>query len=285
MKLLRGLLAGRWPLLLLTVPYTILWTQAAASGGWLTVLAHAALVLYGFACFDALMLDRAGEVRLGLRRERGAIDPEHLEICRIVTGATAGVLGVILLVVEPWVGVSVLAALAILALLSLGRPADRPRWAMRWLEVILPVAALLLPALVIRSYAASLVASDPEAGGAMSGSVLLATLLGAVMLAGYVLLCFLRDEDADRGEGFSTTATILGRGGATVVLFLIFALASLVAIRGTGLGAWAWPLGMGVAVLGMFTLWASAQRAGAIAVGVWAAGSAVIALSLSIELA
>lgn len=116
---LQALLSGRWLIAFMVLPYALLWARAADSGGVLMALLVTALLLFYFACLDEIYTARLDETRLGFVRERGRVDPQAATIAKYLFGGTAKVLAIILLFVQPWVGLAGLIALTAIWIASL----------------------------------------------------------------------------------------------------------------------------------------------------------------------
>lgn len=301
---LSALLTGRWLIAFMVLPYALLWARAADSGGWLMALMVTALLLFYFACLDELHTVRLDETRLGFLRERGRVDPEAVGVAKYIFGGTAKMLAIILLFVELWVGVM---GLTVLTLIWLGSLRVR-RWSVKtlWAEMIVPLAVLMVPLILVDWFSTRAIqlrtgspnVDAPElmgvVGGLVSPGVQLATILGAAMMAGFLLLCAMRDEPADRGIGLITTPTMLGRGRAGVAFFAIATAAVVLAIRGSaaavqygdeamvGQMLWPWSIAAMVAILSMLGVLLSAEREEPLAVGVWGAGTIALAIFLNL---
>lgn len=304
-----ALLTGRWSIALMVLPYALLWSRAADSGGVLMALMVTALVLFYFACLDEIHVRHLDEIRLGLIRQRSRIDPQDIGIAKILFGGTAKVLAIVLLFAELWVGVMGLAVLTLLWVSSM----QTRRWPVKtlWAEVLVPLTALTLPLILIGWFAERGVRAGLDAplnaaqraewtgviGGLVSPGVQLATIVGAAMLAGFLLLCAIRDEPADRGEGLVTTPTMLGRGRAGLAFFAIAAAAATLAIRGAaaplqygdpamfadGRMVWPWSIAVLVTILSMLGVLLSAEREEQTAVGLWGAGTIAVAIVLNLS--
>lgn len=276
--MLRALLTGRWLIAFMVLPYTLLWSDVAGSGDVLAALLVVALLLFYFACLDELHTQRLDETRLGFVRERGRVDPEHATIAKYAFGAIAKVLAIIALFTQFWVGIVGLLALTLIWLSSL----STRRWRVKtlWAEILIPLCALMLPIILVGLFASAPLTSADR----------LATVIGTAMLAGYLLLCAMRDQPADRGDGLVTTATLLGRMRSGLLFFGIAAVATTLTIRGASAVvsygvvdmtqdrvfvwmAWPWSIAVFVAILSMLGVLLTAEREDSLAVGIWGAGA------------
>lgn len=313
----------RVPVLLFALPYSMLWMGVSDSGGWLMVLAHAALVLFGFAGVDASMLRRGMEPRLVLKRGSDWFDLRVIEVSRAVLGIAALILGFALLFVQWKIGLVALVALVAMEVCADG---INDRWRRRrfaWAEWTLPLAMVVAPAMLIgasaKSRAARLdvmleeaqrkvrefeTAVTPEVRDAaearvaelamalkqtvlMSHGVVAATVLGALAMGAYVLLCLRRDEMLDRGERLVTTPTRFGRPFAGVLLVVMLGAAIGIAAAGVSAGWWTeagWWCAAIAAWGAVMTVWAAASNRDDTAAGVWylAHLAMVIALTLTV---
>lgn len=254
---LRTAEALRLYLLPLTVPYAILWAGIPGSGAWIMVITHALLVLLYAQSLDAACRSADLEPRLALTPDRHAFIGHAASIGRFLTIDVLIVFILVLLIIEPMLGVS--AAMAMLAILVFIRNLNpRQRWFML-AELWWAVLVMLVPLVLVMVRSAN--GADGSRIVVPPGTVA-ATLLGAAMLAAYIGLCLIRDEPLDRGAGLRTTATVLGRAGAVAGVFLSLFLAIGVAAWGSSRGWWWW---------------------GAAAVGGWSALVAVYLLAIGHE--
>ena len=306
--MLRALLTGRWLIAFMVLPYTMLWSPVAGSGGVLAALLLIALLLFYFACLDAMHTARLDETRLGFVRERGRVDPELAAISVYLFGAIVKVLALVMLFTQFWVG---LAAFIALPLIWFGSLSTR-RWQVNtlWAEILIPLSALMLPIILVGFFSRgafdALFEQAPTgaereawmgvAGGLLSPGARLATVIGSAMLAGYLLLCALRDQPADEGDGLITTATLLGRMRCKMLFFGIAAVATLLAIRGANavvtyggadptqalVMAWPWSIAVFVAILSMVGVLLTSEREDALAVGIWGSGTIATGVFLNL---
>ena len=305
---LQALLTGRWLIAFMVLPYALLWTRAADSGGAPTALLVVALLLFYFACLDEIHTARLDETRLGFIRQRGRVDPQAALTAKYLFGGLAKILALVMLFLQPWVGIAGLIALTSIWLASL----STKRWPVKtlWAEVLIPLCVLMLPLILIDFFAEAAVSSWFDAdstaaqrnelvgavGGLVSPSVRLATVIGAAMLACYFLLCAMRDEPADRSDGLITTVTFLGRARAGLLFFLIAAATTALSIRGASAivaygaidisalrMAWPWTIAAFVSVLSMIGVLLTAERENGLAVGLWGAGAIAVGLFLNLS--
>jgi hypothetical protein len=296
MVIVRALLAGRWVIGAMVLPYALILSRGASSGGWPAALALLASLLYAMACIDELMLRREDELRLALVRHRGQSHPEVLAVARTMFGSIAALLSLVVLLIQPWAGMALLAALVLIRL-GLGSDDDsRARWMLRWSEFTLPLIALVIPLILVRVYAAQSLrddvahAYDPAAAEVAAQHLMvsdglgacgvLAVLLGAGLLSGSLLLCIMRDEHADRGAAITTTATLLGRRGAALVLTLITVFVGAMAIAGAAKGCWSWGVPIVAFALAQLALWAVLIKSERIAAPAWMVVSIGIGLAI-----
>jgi len=222
--------------LFFALPYAWLWTHAApsgevhASGGALTVAIHALLLLFYFASSDLRQVRQGIVPRLRAVRSFEMPDPDVLEAARAHLGVLLLAVCAVQLVLEPRVAMlGLLAGVMILFTVGSGDALAR-RWRYRFAEVILPIALLVLPMMLLEGWASRASAlfmeegASPEfiahaAKGVMGNHAIVATILGALMLCAFVILCFLRDRVQDIDSGIGTLATSTGREGATAAMF------------------------------------------------------------------
>lgn len=268
MSLAHALFVGRWSMLLLVLPYTLVLTRAPGTGGSLAAIALGFAVLYYFACVDRRVAANSGQLRLAMRRDRALVNEDVFSLAKVLFGAAAAVLALLLLAFVRWpVGLTLLAALGVIALLD----AISDRWPMRLVELALPAAMLGLPYVLLRWFASPLLDH---------GGYAVLTLTGGLLMAGYVLLCLMRDVRLDAGERRVTTATTLGPDGALAV-FVLYAGGAMALLIGYGAG---WGLGA-AAVLplaGMIVVWLASIGWTGYAVGLWYLAAAVAAIVLNL---
>ncbi len=282
--IIRLLESTRLYLLVFTLPPALVWFGFAGNAdagigaaGILLVAAHALLVLFHVTSFDASTLAWGASPRLGMTGDREHWEPGLVDRVRMVYAALTGLIVAVLFFaaifspVSFWWVLLVLGALILVGVLTGG--ADRPsrRWRMMFAEVLWPGLMLIVP-LVLAGW----LLGDGDVGR-RSPAV---TGVSSLLLAGYVVLCLLRDEALDFGEGQRTLATVLGRGGAAVVLFLLLCTLLVVTSRGTEFGWWGWPVAAVSGVAGLAAMWGLAARDGEGMVGIWVLGSAVVGVGM-----
>jgi len=283
-RILRLLATLRVSALFFSVPYTILWADAARSGGALLVVGHAVMLLLFLAVFTARTMRAGEEPRLSIVRDHSMFDIDAAERAAFVLTALAVIVGLALLVGHFWLGVVLLLAVALIHALTRGvRPRAR---GLEFAELTWPAAVLIGPLTLVHLLERRAIARAVEgiegavAYPAMGAGVGAATLLGALAMAVFVVLCLLRDEPEDRGIGVRTTATVLGRAGTTVFLFLWMSLALVLAAWGGVNGLWSWTVPAILGVAAMAVGWFTASRIEGYAVGLWAAAHALVAIIL-----
>lgn len=303
--ILQALLTGRWLIAFMILPYALLWSRSAGSGGELMAFMVVALALFYFACLDEIHVSRLDETRLGFSRQRGRVDPEAVGIAKYLFGGIAKLLVIALLFIHFWVGLLGLVALAAIWFGSL----RTRRWQVKtlWAEVLVPLCVFMLPLIFVGVFAdravTDMLGHPPSAAqqmqllgvteGLVSPATRLATVIGAGLLSCYLLLCTMRDEPADRGAGLVTTVTLIGRARAGLAFFLIAAATMALTIRGASAVVayggvdlatgrievatlqmvWPWSVAVFAAVLAMFGVLLTAEREHALAVGIWGAGA------------
>ncbi|MCA9310324.1 MAG: hypothetical protein KDA21_03910, partial [Phycisphaerales bacterium] len=110
----------RLPLLLFSLPYTLLWHEATGAGGWLMVVAHAALLIFYATHFDSILLREGDEPRLSLIRDRFLHAPGPIATMRLVSAVAALASSLALLAVNWRLGALGLLALALILALTRG---------------------------------------------------------------------------------------------------------------------------------------------------------------------
>jgi len=261
----------RIPVRALTVPYAFAW--ADGPGKPLLVLAFGLLILLHLSLFDTRTILAGARPRLGLTRDRDLWSPAIIDRARAIAGVLIGLIVVLLLFVS-FGGAVVVAIAAGLVLLMTGGVSRRAeRWRMLFAEVLWPALMLIVPMGLF-----SWILADRGVDTVGSGRA--ATGVGALVLAAYVLLCQVRDQRLDTGQGQRTLATIIGRGGATLVLFLVLAALLIVSARGAGMGMWEWWPAAIAGIASLVAIWSVASEAIDGAPSMWAAAGFVIALGV-----
>lgn len=264
-------------MLFFTLPYAMLWVYGSsegyvhASGGWPTVAIHSLLMLVHFAGADMRQARQGLMPRLRIVRSFSIPDPDELEVARAQLSLLTLGLIVIQLFIAPRVALFALIALGIILVASgLGDPQRTRRWRHRFAEVILPVALLVLPMALIASPGAEAMEAARQAGDAqrlaqleghaLRDGAVVATILGALILCAFVLMCFIRDRVQDLGAGIATAATSLGRDGASAAFFAVLFASIILANWASGYGAWGWPVPTVLAIGATVSAWLLAMR-------------------------
>lgn len=275
----------RLPLLLLVTPMAIVWARSPGSGGALMVIAHALLVLLYALSLDAAFMREGLDPRLGLTRDRFRIDPLRSRGARTLVAVALVPVAIGLLVIAPRIGVLTVAAAVIIALSTAN--ARGPGASRRFFlaEVVWAVVALIGPALFIglAGWNAGRNATEPPVG-VMPEADVAGTLVAALMLGGYILLCLIRDERIDRIDGQRTTATVITRPGAAGLLAVWALGAVALAAWGAAAGSWDWPVAAVCAWAALLTFWALGAERDSLAVGLWWTGSALTSVLLCVSL-
>ena len=213
MTLLRALTRGHW-----LVALTAMATAWGYTGGdWIAVPALGAIVLLWFALFEGSMLERVGEARLSLTRGRGSLIAFELTPATTMFAIAATALSLITLLANPWVGLAFLVTLGAIGLLwSQRKPAGEPK-SFIGLEWEIAVCAVLLPFLLLPGFGEERAAAIAPG----TASVVLCVTLG---LGVWMLLCVVRDATGDEAAQNRTTATAIGRVGASWMAMIALAL-------------------------------------------------------------
>ena len=287
--ILRVLESTRLYLLVLTLPPALVWFGYAGgegapgetgigAAGVLLVAAHCLLVLFHATSFDAATLAWGATPRLGMTGDREHWDPGLVDRSRMVYAALTGLVVTVLAFasifssgVSFWWVIIVLGALVLVGVLTGGADRASRKWRMMFIEVLWPGLMLVMPLIL---------AGWLEGEGELGRRSPAVTGVSCLLLAGYVVLCLVRDEALDLGENERTLATVLGRGGGAVVLFLLLSALIVATSRGVEMGWWGWSVGAITGVAGLAALWGLAARDGEGMLGVWVLGSAVIGVTM-----
>jgi hypothetical protein len=257
-------------LLAFTLPYAAAW--ADGDGKTLLTIAFSLLVIFHGTSLDTRAILESARPRLGLTRDRDLWNPPLIDRTRSIVAALLALVTVLLLFVSFRGAVAVALAAGIMLAFSAWNPPRAGRVRMMFAEILWPGFMLIVP-MILFSWILREDADAPVVGQAATG-------VGALMLAGYVLLCEIRDAALDAGKGRHTLATVLGRNLCTMVLFLVLAALLITTTRGVGLGLWPWwaPAIAGIAAL--VTLWSVAADAIDGVPPLWTAAALVIALGV-----
>lgn len=274
--LLRWIESSRLYLLVFTLPYALMWSILPRSGGGLMVVIHALLVLFYGAHLDAAALSAGRDPALALFRGRERFDAGVVRGVRTLL-AGALILSLIAMTIIQWqVGMFATGVFLCVALVAgrIYRPTARSA-SLFWPEITWPLFMLIVPALFIGAQAgagsSSAAVGETVPAWSMPRPILGATVLGAVNLAAYALLCQVRD----RAGGQRTL-------GDTVILLVLLFAAAMLGVWGVEAAWWRWPgavIGAWGALLTIFTL---AREHTGYAVGVWTLTSGGVGLALSL---
>jgi len=275
----------RLPLLLLVTPMAIVWARSPSSGGALMVIAHALLVLFYALSLDGAFLREGLDPRLGLSRDRFAIDPQRLSGARSLVAFALVLVTLGLLFVSLRVGV-LAGAVGVLIALTTGSARSGGGSRRFFLaELVWAVVALVGPALFIGLAGWSVPAGEPGATErVMPEADVAGTIVAAFMLGGYILLCLIRDERVDRIDGLRTTATVFTRGGAAGLLAIWALGAAALSAWGSAEGSWSWPVPAVCAWTALLTFWAVGAGRDELATRLWWLGSAATGVVLCVSL-
>ena len=269
--------------LFVSVPYALLWSHAlvddapgAASA--LFVATHALGVLLLLLCADRADEQRTGRRTLALWRfplgERDHANSVALPVLALLTLVS----GVALIIAAPALGFASVFVLAI----GLWQATRDTRRKLVLVELLAPLGVLILPMLLLSVFGPASDPIDPAARAVAIG----ATLLGATLLGLTLLMCQLRDLPTDALTGVRTTATNLGRRGATRLAWVWIVAAVMLSAMGASWGWWGWVVSASVALAGLASGPAFARGAWERAVIVWTlalwiAGLAFLAQAIS----
>lgn len=276
MNLLRAALNGHWLVALTVMAVAFGYTAGGTvdgSGGLVAVLALGFVVLLWFALFDRSMLERSGRARLTLRSDADAVDPLLLDPATTIYAVLAVLLSVVTLAVSFWIGVGLLVSLLAVWLLWIGRARRGRSRSFVGLEFEFALGAVVLPYLLMSGVSAA----EPAGAGAV-------TLTVALGLAVLLLLPAVRDRASDEAALNVTTATALGRVGASWVAIAALALMIVFASAASGGGVWTWGVPVIVAVASLIVVWCLATRSEENAVPVWAGVCVFVALTAALSL-
>ncbi|TVQ31035.1 MAG: hypothetical protein EA376_10640 [Phycisphaeraceae bacterium] len=290
-------------ILLFSIPFTLLWSRGLEPLGVVTgpllVVLHACVAVFWMICMARADQARGLAPRLGLRRDRLAVDHDGLGLWFLILGAFVVVLTVVMLFAEFWIGVGALLA----TLLSLWLSRQGGRYRMGLIEAIIPAVLLVGPAMLFRAHnwptpralrifsrdptdvpaeLARTLAAEPVTPEFVTAPVLAATWLGGAALLTVILLMLVRDRIADLDAGIETTATKLGRGGASALVWAWLLGVAALAAMGAGWGWWHWSVAMLAAWTAAAGLSLHTARIDGYAVGATLSGYGAMAVALGI---
>lgn len=274
-RLLAFLQSTRLYLALFTVPPAVMWvgsvdgleTGLRGMGG-LVVVAHTLLVLVHATGFDSATAGSGGSPRFALSRDEDLFWPEVSSVTRWVCAAAVAVLAVLMAIPKPSAAVVTVVALVLVLVMTGGATRGSRRFRLMFAEVLWPSLMLIVPMVVVGG-----LRSTPMPAGATA-----VTAVFALLLSMYVVLCEIRDQPLDAGQGMRTMATVAGRGVATVLLFLGFGAAILVGTRAATLAYWHWSAPGVMALAALVCMWSMPSRNEDAAPAMWMLASGYAAL-------
>jgi len=257
-RLLALVQSTRLYLAMFTVPPALLWiapTDGVESGlggaAPLLLLAHTLLVIVHATAFDSATLIAGGSPRFALSRDEDLYDPGISGVTRWIASAAVVVLAVLLLIaLRPVASILVFASLGLVTMLTGGVSSGSRRYRLMFAEVLWPALMLIVPMILFGA-----MRKAPLPPGAVP-----VTIVFALLVSVYVLLCEIRDQPLDAGQGMRTAITMVGRGVGTLLVFLGFAAAILVATRAASMGYWHWTAPGVVALAALVCTWSLPSR-------------------------
>lgn len=265
----------RVSLALFTVPPAMLWISSVdgvesglGAAGPLILLAHTLLVIAHATTFDGASVAAGGSPRFALSRDEDLFWPEVSGVTRWVAASATAVIAVLLVVPRVSAALLVAVALVLVMVLTGGVTAASRRYRLMFAEVLWPALMLIVPMVLVGG-----LRSSPMPVGAAA-----VTMVFALMLSMYVVLCQVRDQPLDAGQGMRTLATVAGRGVVTMLVFLGFGATILVATRAASMGSWHWSAAGVVALASLVCIWSlpSRNEDGAPVIWMMAAGYAAL---------
>lgn len=282
----------RLHLLVFTLPVAALWAGEPDSGGGALVLAHCLLVmLYGMTLDERI---RAGEVASG-QGPRLTLSHDRMAFADVEQAVRPARHAVLILAVFACVVMAIeslrmafFSACAVAAILVFTGPGSGREARRRFIfaEWMWAFAAILVPMLLVglRGWSQWIEARREGTGdgvATMPAAVVAASVLAALILGTYILLCLCRDRVRDEAAGWRSTATILGPVGIVVWSLIWMIAASTVAAVGTGAALWAWhPAAIVSAGAAVSAALLGSGRASAAVVAWWLMAAAVGAAML-----
>ena len=274
-RLMALLQSTRVYLALFTVPPAAMWIAAGDAGesglgaaGPLLLVAHTLLVLVHATGFDSATMAAGGSPRLALSRDEDLFWPEVSSVMRWLAAAATVVVALLMVVSRPMGAVVVLVALGLVMGLTGGATGASRRFRLMFAEVLWPALMLIVPMMIVGALRTT----------AMVPGAVSVTMVFALALSVYVVLCEVRDQPLDAGQGVRTLATVAGRSVATVLLFLALAASILVATRAATMEYWHWSAPGVVALASLVCIWSLPSRNEDAAPAMWmlAAGYAAL---------
>jgi 4-hydroxybenzoate polyprenyltransferase len=179
------------------------------------------------------------------------------------------VVAVLLLIsLHPMASILVFASLGMVTVLTGGASAGSRRFRLMFAEVLWPALMLVVPMILIGAMRKT----------AMPPAAAPVTMVFALLLSVYVLLCEIRDLPLDAGQGMRTAATMVGRNVGTLMVFLGFAAVILVSTRAASMGYWHWTAPGVVALAALVCTWSLPSRNEDAAPALWMLASGYAAL-------
>jgi len=285
--------------LLLTLPQAAMWSTVHGSGRNWMIAAHTLIALTFFLNLDLAALTNGRDPRLSLTRSRFSINTTHAELLRTIAVSVFIIVWLGLLFAD--VGLALFAAAAMLLILIRTDAANLQRGSSRLVlcELVIPATTLILPALLIGSWewgrqldvsvdgSVALTGLDAHTG-AMGANLIGSAVTGALLLGTFILLCLIRDLDADESDGLTTTATLLGRDWAVLYALIWIGATISWSAYAVGSGWWlpgGWIIGAIIAVASLIVVWSLATHMHHRAATTWFIAAAVASVMMAARVA
>lgn len=243
----------RLHLLVFTIPVAALWSGQPDSGGGAMVLLHSLLVmLYGMTLDDRIRdaeLASGQGPRLTLSHDRmafadveQAVRPARWAV--LALAAFACVIMAIESLLMAFFGACAIAAILGFTAPGVGREARRrfifAEWGWSLFAVMVPMVLIAMHGWSRWVEAKRQAPGTEDAVATMPPMLIGASVLAALMLGAFVLLCLGRDRVKDEAAGWRSTATLLGPVGVNVWAIVWMIGAGSLAAAGTSAGWWGW---------------------------------------------
>ncbi|HVZ94151.1 MAG TPA: hypothetical protein VG797_06545 [Phycisphaerales bacterium] len=280
---LRRIGSLRWHLVLLTLPYALLWKDLPGSGGATFIIVYAMLVLYYGTNLDLSTVAARRDPPIALFRGRETLDPDFLAAARTFLIGLI-IIGLIGLTIIQWRLGLVATAMFFFIMFFGGVFARSGKPRSFWPELLWPITFLIFPAFVLGAQGDPATSMTDEAIAprqwSMPRPMQAATVLGAMLLCAYILICQLRDRIADASIGLKTPATLSRASGAAILGLILFAVIGL-ACWGAAGPLWTWLVPALIAWGAVLTILALAREADGWAAGTWAATAILTGFTLA----
>ncbi|MEM9082085.1 MAG: hypothetical protein AAGB34_00705 [Planctomycetota bacterium] len=264
----------RFPLILATVPYALVWAALPGVNAPLVLISFFSVVVFVLAGIDLKLADDGLPPRLAVAPDRDWFRPGPLRTARGVAAVMAAVCAFLALIAaQVYLFLAILVPMALTGVMTfafflVGKP-YRPRF--DWAEFLWGVALVVFPALAI---------SLQSSVGLQAPGVWVVVLAFASVASG-LLMIELRDAAIDQTDGIVTTAVRIGRPAASALIVAFVILATVVAVLGSVEGWWHPVVAAISAIAAITAVYTLGERADSLSVSGWWLAQVIVALLIA----